>query len=527
MDNRLRPSSMRKVVAGFRRWSAFAAELGWDSLISSGDPTRGGRLAAWVLSLLDDTTLVYNSISTYVWGMRTMHTLQHQSDPAMGVEFFREFMRSVSVLSAVPGEPRKRVELEVVSGLLDEIMTSHWDDRVQVQLGLVTLVCLLTFSRTECPCPKNFTGEDSWDPAKHWQSRDFSLRRTSDHWVLWVRFKAIKQDPRVERPQARHVDPNLPADLVGGPETSKDWVPLGDVPDMPVSSVARWYMRFVQLVGRERSATEPMFLAADGLRPYTYRAFAGEFKAACMRNGESDRDAPHGIRVLGYNLSKSGNGLDITVAHGGWSEDSYGHTRYYRCAHTSVLGVPAGMLGARNVFVTDAVRRPRTGAVRGGSAVVQAPPADVSDEEPSADSSAVEDGLPPGFTREQRVTITGREYWVYYGPDGSRFQSKPHCWRAYSELEERSEEDAHSELEERSEEDAPEASVAPSDDVPDDAGSSSGSPLRSAPVFRRVPNRSRLCNKRDPTKTKLCSLPFCHDGLCDFVVLHRTRTVRP
>ena len=82
-------------------------------------------MAAWVLSLLDDTSLVYNSISTYVWGMRTMHTLQHQSDPAMGVEFFREFMRSISVLSAVPGEPRKRVELEVVSALLHEIMTSH------------------------------------------------------------------------------------------------------------------------------------------------------------------------------------------------------------------------------------------------------------------------------------------------------------------------------------------------------------------------------------------------------------------
>jgi hypothetical protein len=40
--------------------------------MDSGLPTRGGRLCAWILSLVDDTALVYASISTYVWGMRTM-----------------------------------------------------------------------------------------------------------------------------------------------------------------------------------------------------------------------------------------------------------------------------------------------------------------------------------------------------------------------------------------------------------------------------------------------------------------------
>lgn len=544
MDNRLRPSSMRKVVVGFRRWSEFASENGWDSIIPSGDPSRGGRLAAWVLSLLDDTSLVYNSITTYVWGMRTMHTLQHQSDPAMGVEFFREFMRSISVLSAVPGEPRKRVELEVVTALLSEIQVGHWHDRVKVQLGLVTLVCLLTFSRTECPCPKNFTGEDSWDPKKHWEVADFSLRRTNGHWVLWIRFKAIKQDPRVERPQARHADPNLPADLVGGAETSKDWVPIGDVPDVPVFSIAKWYMRFVQLVGRERSAAEPMFLAADGVRPYTYRAFSGEFKDACVRNGGSERDAPHGLRVLGYNLSKLGNGIDVTIAHGGWSEDSDGHSRYYRCSHTSVLGIPAGMLGAPNVFASDSFRHPQTGAVRGAPAVVSVEPAESSsDEESLAAPPATDVGLPPGYSREHRVTISGREYYVYFGPDGSRFTSKPHCWRAYSEVdlgeavsdeEPGQESEAHPRAAAESDASASagDVSMAPVEQefpspLSDAGGSSGDSPLRPVPAFRRVPGRSQLCNKRDPTKTSMCSLPFGHDGLCDFEVLHRTRTVRP
>ena len=127
-----------------------------------------------------------------------------------------------------------------------------------------------TFSRSECPCPRNFTGEHrSFDPAKHWQVRDLSLRRSGDAWVLWVRFKAIKQDPRIERPEARHADPNLPADMhAGDREDSKDWVPIGDVPSEDVFSIAKWYMRYTQLMGRAREPDEPFFLAADGVRPF-------------------------------------------------------------------------------------------------------------------------------------------------------------------------------------------------------------------------------------------------------------------
>jgi len=288
--------------------------------------------------------------------MRTMHTLQHHSDPAMGCEFFRELMRSVAVLSAVPGEPRKRVELAVIRAVLEDIIAHHWSDLGRVQLGLVILVLLFTFSRSECPCPKNFTGPDSFDPKKHWQVMDFSLRQSRGFWVLWVRFKAIKQDPRIERPQARHADANLPADLLGSAEQSKDWVPIGDVASIPAFSVSKFYMRFVQLLGRAREPTEPMFLAADGIRPYTYSALSGEFNTACLAHGGTAKDKPHGIRVCGYFESKRGNGLDITVAHGGWSEDSDGHSRYARFEHAQVLSVPAGMLGVDSAFAPDELR---------------------------------------------------------------------------------------------------------------------------------------------------------------------------
>ena len=117
-------------------------------------------MAAWILSMVDDTALVFASIAVYVWGMRTMHTLHHLSDPAMGVEFFRELMRAISVLTSVPGTPRKRIEHDVIEALLLDIYGNHWDDRVEVQFGLVVLILYFTFSRTECPCPKTFTGQD-------------------------------------------------------------------------------------------------------------------------------------------------------------------------------------------------------------------------------------------------------------------------------------------------------------------------------------------------------------------------------
>ena len=446
MDTRLRPASMRKVVSSFNKWESFCVSRDWAPLLQSREPARGGRMAAWILSMVDDTDLVFSSISTYVWGMRTWHTLQHQSDPAMGVEFFSEFMRSVSVLTAVPGEPRKRVPLAILAAILEDIYTNHWNIRVMVQLGLVLLILMLTFSRTECPCPKNFTGPDSWDPKKHWQVRDFVLRKFNGYWVLWVRFKAIKQDPRVERPQARHANSNLPSDFEeGGREDSKDWVPLGDVPGIPHFSVALFYMRFVSLVGRERLPTEPFFLASDGVRPYTYRALCSEFKQAVILQGGDADAAPHGIRVEMYVNSKRANGLDITVAHGGWSAESSGHERYDRFAHLDVLGIPAAMFGVRSVFAPDPSGRV-VGAptVRGapaklaGRAVLSPAALDAKDSDSDDSSEGGADFtlslVPQGYTSEQLLSEAGRRYTSYLAPDGTRLSSRPQCWKHHSSL---------------------------------------------------------------------------------------------
>ena len=75
--------------------------------------------------------------------------------------------------------------------------------------------------------------------------------------VLWVRFKRIKQDARIERPSARESVEWLPFD----PENDghgRDWVPIGDVPTDSLFSISFWYKAFVRALGRARSADEPM-----------------------------------------------------------------------------------------------------------------------------------------------------------------------------------------------------------------------------------------------------------------------------
>ena len=445
LDHRLAPGSLSRVYTALRKWDPFCAERGWPTLMETGLPTRGGRLAAWVTSLVDDTELVYSSISTYVWGVCTWHTLQHVADPTLGVDDWREFMMSVAVLTSVPSEPRRPIPMEVTRDMLEDI---DWDDFEDVQFALVAIVSFFLFNRTETPCPKNFTGPQSFDPDFHWQVNDFRLRKgPRDTWVLWVRMKGFKQDRRQERPSASHAPEFVPFDTRAEGE-SKDWVPVGDVPG-DVFSVARAYMRFTQLIGREREGAEPMFLARDKVRAYTYRCLLNDLRVHLARVDADVSLSPHGWRVEGYNRSKNANGLELTVAHGGWQSDA--HDRYERFRHEAVLSIPARMVGAASSFVSeDGTREIHTARIQRGSAgpVDDAPgiggPVDDAPEVgvplggvsfgDAVDSSDIT--APPGFVREDRVTSAGRKYVIWRARDGKPCQSRPAAWLYHQSLRE-------------------------------------------------------------------------------------------
>ena len=89
--------------------------------------------------------------------------------------------------------------------------------------------------------------------------RDFDIRTFAGVRALWVRFRAIKQDPRQERPAARG---------------SGDWACLGDVPDTKWSPI-KWYVRLAQLHGAARDPCSPMFVdKSDATRPLLYHFVA-------------------------------------------------------------------------------------------------------------------------------------------------------------------------------------------------------------------------------------------------------------
>ena len=438
LDNRLAVSSMAKIATAHKRWSAFAVEHGFPVLLTTDHPLRGGRLAAWVVSMMDDTNLVFASISSYVWCIRTWHRLQHQADPVMGVMDWSSFFTGIAVYTAVPAEPREEVPLEVLRQILERLDPTDFDD---AQFGLFLNIMLFTFSRAETPCPKSFTGVNVFDEAKHWQWQDIYLEHCNGVWALMVQFKGFKQDPRCERPTAK-----------GG-----DWAVVGDVAEDNLFSVRYWYTLVVKLAGRPRGKEEPFFLAkavdpSTGQRyPYSYSCALSDFRRHLAAVGADTSLGLHGLRVLGYNLSLRGNGEGITVAQGGWMSEA--HDRYHRFSAGEVLSIPAGMLGYERTVDHrhDLVREiRRTPVVRGG---VQRPAGAASVVDAASDSVGAADGdsdegaargaapgsagrarlsvlLPPGFVEERR-DAPSRSYPVYRAPDGTLCKSRAEAWRRH------------------------------------------------------------------------------------------------
>ena len=100
IDTRLAPSSMRTVRSALVHWKATCARYGWDLVIASEDPQRGGKMVAFLHYMAEDTTITADSISNYVWGIRAWMKAQRQSDPLMGVENWHDVMLSIRVLKS-------------------------------------------------------------------------------------------------------------------------------------------------------------------------------------------------------------------------------------------------------------------------------------------------------------------------------------------------------------------------------------------------------------------------------------------
>jgi hypothetical protein len=305
---------MKTVSTAWSKWQLVADAYGWENVIMTDDPKRGGKLAAFVLHLLEDTDLVADSISTYVWALRWAMKLRHQADPVMGVMLWQEFMTGIRVIAHTPGEPRRALPTAVIMAIGETIDLSNFSD---VQFFFFCLILYFTFSRSECPCPKHYTGPESWDDNKHWMVRDIEIRRVAGVFVLCVRFKSIKQDPRIERPTARGDGSDPGASRMGG----SDWSYIGDVPNS-ILSPFMWYRHLMAFYDGPRPPTSPFFVDATRTRPYLYSSANRQLKQMVGRVQDDVEFAMHSFRVEGYNRAKLVAGEDLAVAHGGWKPGS-------------------------------------------------------------------------------------------------------------------------------------------------------------------------------------------------------------
>ncbi|EOD11275.1 hypothetical protein EMIHUDRAFT_247959 [Emiliania huxleyi CCMP1516] len=418
-DNRLAPSSWRTVNAAMKYWKETCLQYGWSVIIYTDDPERGGKLAACVMSMVVDTKLVFGSIEGYAWGICTWQQMMHQADPRLGVVDWTMFMAGVKVLTWVPGEPRKAVPFAIVAAIIRATDVRNF---ASVQLVFLILLLVYTFSRSESGLCKTFEGRERFDKTEHMTVSDVDIGQVQDESGntvrgLWVRFKKIKQDQRVERPEARG---------------DGDWAFVGDVADSRYSIIA-WFVRLmgfhIAVLNARRDPDEPFFLeTVDGRRrPLRYAPAMDQFKAAQRAVGVAagEEGGLHGLRVEGYNNSKRVLGEDVTVAHGLMKSDA--HKRYSRFPMGLVAQIPAAGGGSAAATASGAVAAV-DGRVEGPANVVPEGGDEAGDVHTSiaeAEAASEANLLPDGW----RLSQGGG----YVGPDGRSALSRADAWREWDE----------------------------------------------------------------------------------------------
>lgn len=335
LSDRLSPSSLASMKAALSHWSVVAARHMWPRVIVADDPLRGGKLATFVVYLVQETAIAASSIQNYVWAIRTWFKHQRQPDPVPGILEWDDFMRSVSVVAWVRSEPRKAVPLSLIRDALAIVNPGEfWE----VQAALLMVMLFFTFSRSESPCPGAHSGPRAFDGNKHTQVCDVEVRSWVTQasripYVAW-RLKSIKQDPRMERPEAAG---------------NQDWTYVGDA--TAPFSIIKWLHLFwvcMPSTSDPRSPESPFFRDHLGQRALTYTQAVKDCRALWARVVSPEEAATyglHGLRVSAYNYARA-HDPSLAIAQGGWT--SQAHTRYERFAMASVLALPSCMICGDN-----------------------------------------------------------------------------------------------------------------------------------------------------------------------------------
>ena len=403
VDNRLRPSSRDTIGTALRKWwRPYCAKYELTEFIPSGHPHRGAIMAGFVLFMAAPGSIVYSTMTGYVWAVVDTHLSNGYASPLSNVRDWKPFMHSCEVEWGRPSEPRRMVPWLLFIRTLQRIdFTIPWE----VAVGCVMLCLFFLISRPEL-LPLTQGG---FDPHKH-------LRRQDFRWLngyLEVCMRSIKQDPQCKR-----------SAIVAGVA----WRAIGNCTG--ILDTLGMVQRYLSMVSHA-TPDSPMFLDDRG-KPLTEAAFTRLMRVLFQRvPGCSAEDAAlysgGGLRVLARNAVAGVEGSDTARIQGMWASDA--HMYYDRPFLERVLALPSKMAS----FAASAAMPPR-GALEsvsmsflsemrpagGGPALPPEapPPAPTSPFLSMLATSytlVTEDPDPLGGIRhEPRVTKTGRSYSVYY-----------------------------------------------------------------------------------------------------------------
>jgi hypothetical protein len=376
LGDRLSTSSHQSIQAALGHWRVVCARHGWAEIIVTDDPLRGGKLATYMIYMCDETDLAGVSIGNYVWALRAHMKQSRQLDPALGVAEWDDWSEAIQVQAWVPGEPRRMVPLELVKAALQQVGLSSFQD---VQAAVLLLLLLFSFARSETPCPKTAGG---LDPLQHLLVEDV-VPHAAPAFHIAMRLKRIKQDRRMERPEA---------------QGNEDWIKLGDTQDQTFS-LKVWMARLFALHGGARAPDGAFFVnPRDRSQPLTYAQAMAHVRGLYERvssKAEAAKYGLHSLRVTGYALAKRGVGEELTVAHGGWR--SLAHRRYDRFSLTEVLSLPEAIMAVSTTGVlapAEPVAAMASGASSSAGAHTQVASSSVS-ASGTAQASSVSAGQQP------------------------------------------------------------------------------------------------------------------------------------
>ena len=248
------------------------------------------------------------------------------------------------------------------------------------------------------------------------------LREYGGRLCLWIRFQRIKQDQRMERPEAAG---------------NNDWSILGPIPNSkfcPVQASIKY-----NKVRGPHAPDDPLFCdPANPSEAWIYHQALDDYhdKQDDFGIPKEEWSGLHGGRIVGYNGTKQGLGEDMAVAHGIWKSSA--HKRYDRFPAEKVVLIPQAVFGLLEQPVPsldppERVSGPPPSRISRHELRQDPPEDDPEDDEAPAPADEPEPIalLPPGWSEEVRGV--GRKYLVCFGPAGEKVQSRAKAWRIYEQ----------------------------------------------------------------------------------------------